>query len=59
MSDVQRKSDCPLLNLSQKSKMAAKMAAMEATKTRPWDNTLGWEHGNSFSRPPEDNKNAR
>ena len=34
------------------------MAAMEVTKTRPWDNIMGWEHRNSFSRPPEDYNNV-
>ena len=40
------------------AKMAAKMAATKAAKTRPWDNILRWEHRNSFTRHLDDYKNV-
>ena len=41
-----------------KSKMAAKIVAIKAAKTRPWDNVSRWEHTNSFTRHLEDYKNV-
>jgi len=37
-------------------KMADKMAAIKAAKTRPRDNILRWEHAYLFSRNLEDYK---
>ncbi len=37
---------------------AAEMAAMKASKTRPWDSISGWEHTNSFAKNVEDYKNV-
>ena len=45
-----------IIDFRQKSKMAAKMVAMKAAKTRPWDNISRLEHRYSFGRHLEDYK---